>query len=48
MPGNQLTTIAQGGSKDLSYMHALTLGSAYVVVGAIVATVLFTRRDVAN
>jgi len=48
MPGNQFTTIAQGGSQDLSYMHALTLGTSYVVVGAIVATVLFSRRDVSN
>jgi len=48
MPGNQLTTIAQGGSQDLSYTHALTLGTAYVFIGAIVATVLFTRRDVSN
>ena len=48
MPGSQLTTIAQGGSPDISYTHALTLGTSYVLVGAIVATVLFTRRDVAN
>ena len=48
MPGNQLTTIAQGGSPDLSFTHALTLGTAYVFIGAIVATVLFTRRDVSN
>ena len=48
MPGNQLSLIAQGGSSEISYMHALTLGSSYVFVGAIVATVLFTRRDVAN
>jgi hypothetical protein len=48
MPGNQLSTIAQGGSPQLSYTHALTLGTTYVVTGAIVATILFTRRDVAN
>ena len=48
MPGNQLTTIAQGGSPDVSYSHALTLGSLYVLVGAIIAAVLFTRRDVSN
>jgi ABC-type transport system involved in multi-copper enzyme maturation permease subunit len=48
MPGNQLTTIAQGGSPDLSYMHALTLGTTYVSVGALIATVLFSRRDVSN
>jgi ABC-type transport system involved in multi-copper enzyme maturation permease subunit len=48
MPGNQFTTIAQGGSPDVSYSHALTLGTLYVLVGAIIATVLFTRRDVSN
>jgi ABC-2 type transport system permease protein len=48
MPGNQLSTIAQGGSVDISYSHALTLGTSYVLVGAIVATALFSRRDVAN
>ena len=48
MPGSQLTTIAQGGTPDISYSHALTLGTSYVVIGAIVAAVLFSRRDVAN
>jgi ABC-2 type transport system permease protein len=48
MPGSQLTTIAQGGSPEISYSHALTLGTSYVLVGAIVATILFVRRDVAN
>jgi hypothetical protein len=32
----------------LSYTHALTVGGIYVAVGAIVASVLFVRRDVAN
>jgi hypothetical protein len=48
MPGSQLTTIAQGGSADISYSHALTLGTSYVFIGAVIATVLFVRRDVAN
>jgi len=48
MPGNQLSTIAQGGSSTVSYSHALTVGSIYVLVGAVIAAVLFTRRDVAN
>jgi ABC-type transport system involved in multi-copper enzyme maturation permease subunit len=48
MPGNQFTTIAQGGSPTISYSHALTVGSMYVLVGAVIATVLFSRRDVAN
>jgi ABC-2 type transport system permease protein len=48
MPGNQLATIAQGGTPELSYSHALTLGTSYVFLGAIVAAILFSRRDVAN
>lgn len=48
MPGTQLTTIAQGGSSEISYSHALILGSSYVFVGAVIATILFSRRDVAN
>ena len=48
MPGNQLSTIAQGGSPDVSYSHALILGTLYVFVGSIVAATLFSRRDVAN
>jgi hypothetical protein len=48
MPGSQLTTISQGGSPDISYSHALILGSSYVFIGALIAVVLFSRRDVAN
>jgi len=48
MPGNQLATIAQGGTPELSYSHALTLGTSYVFLGARVAAILFSRRDVAN
>jgi len=48
LPGAQLSAIASGGSIDLTYKHALTVGGIYVAVGAIVASVLFVRRDVAN
>jgi hypothetical protein len=48
MPGYQLSTIASGGSPDVTYSHALAVGGAYVAVGAIVASILFVRRDVAN
>lgn len=48
MPGNQYSIIAQGGSTTISYSHALILGSIYVLVGAVLATVLFSRRDVGN
>lgn len=48
LPGAQLSAIASGGTLDLTYKHALTLGGAYVAIGALIASVLFVRRDVAN
>ena len=48
LPGSQLTIIASGGNANVTYSHALATGGAYVVVGAIIASVLFVRRDVAN
>jgi ABC-2 type transport system permease protein len=48
LPGNQLSTIASGGTVDVSYTHALGMGAIYVGLGAVVATILFWRRDVAN
>jgi ABC-type transport system involved in multi-copper enzyme maturation permease subunit len=48
MPGSQLQNIAQGGTPLLEYQHSLILGTSYVIVGALLAGVLFSRRDVAN
>lgn len=48
LPGNQLGTIATGGSDTITYTHALSLSAIYVGVALIIATVLFTKRDVAN
>ena len=48
LPGSQLTIIATGGSADVPYTQALATGGAYVAVGALVASILFLRRDVAN
>ena len=48
MPGNQLAAIAQGGTPDISYMHAITLGISYVFVALLLSSFLFTKRDVAN
>jgi ABC-type transport system involved in multi-copper enzyme maturation permease subunit len=48
MPGYQLSTIASGGTTDVTYSHALAVGGAYVALGALVASILFVRRDVAN
>jgi len=48
LPGTQLSTIATGGSENVSYSHALSLSAIYVGVALVIATVLFTKRDVSN
>jgi ABC-type transport system involved in multi-copper enzyme maturation permease subunit len=48
LPGALLSAIATGGAIDISYKHALGVGGIYVGVGALVASILFVRRDVAN
>ena len=48
LPGNQLSTIATGGSPNVSYSHALSLSAIYVSIALVIATVLFTKRDVSN
>jgi ABC-type transport system involved in multi-copper enzyme maturation permease subunit len=48
LPGNQLAVIALGGNAAVSYTHAMTLAAIYIGVGALIASVLFSRRDVAN
>ncbi len=48
LPGAQLAAIAQGGTLTVSYSHALLVGGAYVLAGAITSTALFVRRDVSN
>ena len=47
-PGNQLNVIAAGGTPQVSYSHGMTLAAIYIGVGAIIAAILFSRRDVAN
>lgn len=48
LPGNQLGTIATGGSQTITYTHALSLSALYVGIALVIATVLFTKRDVSN
>jgi hypothetical protein len=48
LPGNQLHVIAMGGTPQVSYSHGMTLAAIYIGVGGLVASVLFSRRDVAN
>jgi ABC-type transport system involved in multi-copper enzyme maturation permease subunit len=48
LPGNQLQVISRGGTPEVSYSHGLTFAAIYIAVGAVIASVLFSRRDVAN
>ena len=48
LPGSQLATVAAGGTETISYTHALSLSGIYVGVALVIATFLFTKRDVAN
>lgn len=47
-PVSQFSTIAAGGSDQISYQHALSLGSGYVAIFALISIFLFVKRDVAN
>lgn len=48
MPGNLMSTIAVGGTDDVSYMHSVTMVAIYLVVGTTIVAILFKRRDVSN
>lgn len=48
LPGSQLATVAAGGTETISYTHALSLSGIYVGIALVIATFLFTKRDVAN
>jgi ABC-type transport system involved in multi-copper enzyme maturation permease subunit len=46
--GTTLNAIASGGTAAVSYGTALALGAAYVIVGLVLAGVVFARRDVTD
>jgi ABC-type transport system involved in multi-copper enzyme maturation permease subunit len=48
MPGNLISTIAIGGTDDISYTHAISMVAIYLIVGTAIVTILFKRRDVSN
>ena len=48
MPGNLMSTIAVGGTDDVSYTHSITMVAIYLVVGTAIVAILFKRRDVSN
>ena len=47
-PGSQLQVIGSGGTPEYSYSHGLIVSGIYIGVGALIASILFSRRDVAN
>lgn len=46
--GTTLNAIASGGTPAVSFGIALALGAVYVIVGLVLAGVVFTRRDVTD
>jgi ABC-type transport system involved in multi-copper enzyme maturation permease subunit len=46
LPGQLLQDIATGGQEAAGFAHALILSAVYVVIAAVVATVVFVRKDV--
>ena len=48
LPGMQLGVVAMGGSLSNTYSRALGVAGIYILIGAVLAAVLFKRRDVAN
>jgi ABC-2 type transport system permease protein len=46
--GTTLGAIAKGGTAAVPYSSALALGAAYVIVGLVLAGLVFTRRDVTD
>jgi ABC-type transport system involved in multi-copper enzyme maturation permease subunit len=48
MPGNLMSTIAVGGTDDVTYSHSITMVAIYLAVSTAIAITLFKRRDVSN
>ena len=47
-PGQLLSVVASGGSKDISYKYALFTSYGFLLTGLLFVAFLFKRRDVAN
>jgi ABC-type transport system involved in multi-copper enzyme maturation permease subunit len=48
MPGNLMSTIAIGGTVDVSYSHSITMIAIYLIASTAIVITLFKRRDVSN
>lgn len=47
-PGQLLTVVAEGGTKDISYKYALFTSYGILLTGLVTVAFLFKRRDVSN
>jgi ABC-2 type transport system permease protein len=47
-PGQLLSIVAAGGSKDISYKYALFTSYGFLLIGLAIVALLFKRRDVSN
>jgi ABC-type transport system involved in multi-copper enzyme maturation permease subunit len=48
LPGQNFDNIAQGGLDTVSYRWSLGISGIYLLVGVLIVSTLFKRRDVAN
>ena len=48
MPGSLMSTIAVGGTEDISYTHATSMVAIYLLISTGFVVLLFKRRDVSN
>ena len=48
MPGQLAQSVASGGDFNASYSHSISVLLGYLLVGVLVVSVLFRRRDVSN
>ena len=46
LPGQLLQAVAAGGLAPDGFAHSLILGTVYLVIAGVVATVVFVRKDV--
>lgn len=48
LPGGNLANFADGGNKELSYLHSASVTSVYAFVAVATLVIIFNLRDVAN
>ena len=48
LPGGNLANFADGGNRDLSYLHSASVTSGYAFAAIAILLLIFNLRDVAN